>query len=670
MFKKVLIANRGEIACRIIKTLKKMGIKSVAVYSDPDKHSLHVKVADESCRIGEAQSSSSYLNIDNIIDACKYMNVDAVHPGYGFLSENVEFKKRLDKEGIKFIGPNELAIDVMGDKIRSKEVAKGCGVPTVPGNTDEIRDAKHAIKVSNEIGYPVMIKASAGGGGKGMRISYSDSETGESFDRARSEALSSFGDDRIFIEKFIENPRHIEIQVLADSHGNCLYLAERECSIQRRHQKVIEECPSPFINSTQRKLMGEKAVILAKEVNYVSAGTVEFIVDKDHNFYFLEMNTRLQVEHPVTEMVIGIDLVESMIRIACGEKLNLKQNEIKIKGWAIESRIYAEDPFRGFLPSTGRITKYITPTESENVRVDTGIYEGGEISMYYDPMIAKLCSWGKNRSEALEFMRDALNRYIVKGLQHNIPFLSSIMSNQTFISGDLSTNFIENEYPDGLTKYEEDDTALLRMVALATLLNELSDHRLVINKNSNYLNQNSRFFVEYNKKKYDIRIGREGPCEKVLISNDLPNIADVKINNEEFNFCIYWDFFSSIVKVLINKEELFFQIQKAVFGYKIYNNGFEIYPKILPYRNAHLQEHMPEKVDQDRSNFLISPMPGLLVSINVKVGQSVKEGESLVVVEAMKMENVLRAERDVIIKSIKQNTGCSLAVDEVIMEFE
>ena len=327
MFKKVLIANRGEIACRIIKTLKKMGIKSVAVYSDPDKHSLHVKVADESCRIGEAQSSSSYLNIDNIIDACKYMNVDAVHPGYGFLSENVEFKKRLDKEGIKFIGPNELAIDVMGDKIRSKEVAKGCGVPTVPGNTDEIRDAKHAIKVSNEIGYPVMIKASAGGGGKGMRISYSDSETGESFDRARSEALSSFGDDRIFIEKFIENPRHIEIQVLADSHGNCLYLAERECSIQRRHQKVIEECPSPFINSTQRKLMGEKAVILAKEVNYVSAGTVEFIVDKDHNFYFLEMNTRLQVEHPVTEMVIGIDLVESMIRIACGEKLNLKQNE-------------------------------------------------------------------------------------------------------------------------------------------------------------------------------------------------------------------------------------------------------------------------------------------------------------------------------------------------------
>ena len=670
MFKKVLIANRGEIACRIIKTLKRMGIKSVAVYSDPDKHSLHVKVADESCRIGEAQSSSSYLNIDNIIDACKYMNVDAVHPGYGFLSENVEFKKRLDKEGIKFIGPNELAIDVMGDKIRSKEVAKGCGVPTVPGNTDEIRDAKHAIKVSNEIGYPVMIKASAGGGGKGMRISYSDAETGESFDRARSEALSSFGDDRIFIEKFIENPRHIEIQVLADSHGNCLYLAERECSIQRRHQKVIEECPSPFINSTQRKLMGEKAVILAKEVKYISAGTVEFIVDKDYNFYFLEMNTRLQVEHPVTEMVIGIDLVESMIRIACGEKLNLKQNEIKIKGWAIESRIYAEDPFRGFLPSTGRITKYITPTESENVRVDTGIYEGGEISMYYDPMIAKLCSWGNNRSEALEFMRDALNRYIVKGLQHNIPFLSSIMSNQTFISGDLSTNFIENEYPDGLTKYEEDDTSLLRMVALATLINELSDHRLVINKDSNYLNQNSRFFVEYNKKKYDIRIGREGPCEKVLISNDLPNIAEVKINNEEFNFCIYWDFFSSIVKVLINKEELFFQIQKAVFGYKIYNNGFEIYPKILPYRNAHLQEHMPEKVDQDRSNFLISPMPGLLVSINVKVGQSVKEGESLVVVEAMKMENVLRAERDVIIKSIKQNIGCSLAVDEVIMEFE
>ena len=670
MFKKVLIANRGEIACRIIKTLKKMGIGSVAVYSDPDKFSLHVQKADESIRIGEAQSSKSYLNIDNIINACKSMKVDAVHPGYGFLSENVEFKKRLDKEGIKFIGPNELAIDVMGDKIRSKEVAKSCGVPTVPGNTDEIRDSNHAIEVSNEIGYPVMIKASAGGGGKGMRISYSDKETVESFERARSEALSSFGDDRIFIEKFIENPRHIEIQVLADGHGNCVYLAERECSIQRRHQKVIEECPSPFIDSSQRQLMGEKAVILAREVGYISAGTVEFIVDKDHNFYFLEMNTRLQVEHPVTEMVIGIDLVEWMVKIAYGKKLTIKQDEVAINGWAIESRIYAEDPFRGFLPSTGRITKYITPLETKNIRVDTGIYEGGEISMYYDPMIAKLCSWGKDRNEAIGFMKDALNGYIVKGLQHNMPFLSSIMQNQAFASGNLSTNFIQDEYPEGLVNYDAGALYLERMIALSTLVKELSDNRLIVNNSPNYLKKNSHFFVEYHNKTYDIRITRDSINEIVEFSKDSPNTAKVEINEKEFYISIYWDFFSPIIKVLVNKEELYLQIEKSEFGYKIHYNGFEFSPKILPFKIAHLKKYMPEKVEPDRSNFLLSPMPGLLVSFGVKEGQAVKEGESLAVVEAMKMENVLKAERDVTIKSIKRSVGSSLAVDEVIMEFE
>ena len=669
MFKKVLIANRGEIACRVIKTLRKMNIKSVAVYSDPDKNSLHVKLADESIRIGEAESSLSYLNIDNIILACKNLNVDAVHPGYGFLSENVNFKRRLDKEKIKFIGPGQLAIDIMGDKIRSKKIAQDAGVPTVPGYTDIINNPKHAIEVSREIGYPVMLKASAGGGGKGMRVSYNDEETIESFERAKSEALSSFGDDRIFIEKFIENPRHIEIQVLADNYGNYIYLGERECSIQRRHQKVIEESPSPFIDSSQRKEMGDKAVLLAKKVDYVSAGTVEFIVDQNHNFYFLEMNTRLQVEHPVTEMVTGIDLVEWMVLIAYGEKLKIKQEQVKINGWAMESRIYAEDPYRSYLPSTGRLIKYSPPDEDKNTRVDTGVFEGGDISMYYDPMIAKLCTWGENRKDAINFMRDALNKYVIKGLKHNVPFLSSIMLKESFINGDLSTNFIEREYPNGLINIEPDPLSLERSMLVFVLVNQLSHYRFVLNQDKKYKLLNNKSVIKYNEKNYEIEIVIDSINGINIFDNTSYN-ASVKINKNKFDISIKWNFYSPRIFAEINQKQYFFQIDNSGLNYKIYHNGFEISPILVNPKNSYLYEYMPEKVLPDLSKYLISPMPGLLVSIDVKEGQEVKAGQTLAIIEAMKMENILRADQDITIKSISKEIGSSLAVDQVIMEFE
>ena len=661
MFSKILIANRGEIACRVIKTARKMGIKTVAVYSDADGDALHVLMADEKVHIGPAPAAESYLIADKIIDAAKKTGAEAIHPGYGFLSENAAFCEKLKAEGIAFIGPEVKAIGVMGDKIESKKFAAQAGVNTVPGSTEIIKDSAHAVKVSGEIGYPVMIKASAGGGGKGMRVAYNDAEAEEGFTSATNEAVSSFGDDRIFIEKFIEEPRHIEIQVLGDSHGNVIYLGERECSIQRRHQKVIEEAPSPFLDEATRKQMGEQSVALSKEVDYQSAGTVEFIVDKNRNFYFLEMNTRLQVEHPVTELITGIDLVEQMIRVAYGEKLSMAQDDIKLNGWAMESRVYAEDPLRGFLPSIGRVVNYSPPEESENVRVDTGIYEGSEISMYYDPMIAKLITYGENRDQAIQHMRQALDRYYIRGLGHNIAFLADVLNSKRFQSGDITTNYIAEEYPDGFNGGTLTDESKKVMIAVAQTV-----HSFEMGRQSHISDKMNKDAPDY-KDNWVITIDGENFKSSFFATEDG---CAVLCNDETHTILSEWLPGKPFFEGNINGKDVCIEVDKLLDGYLLTYNGASEKIYVRPPREAELAALMPEKMPPDMSAFLLCPMPGLIVSLEVAEGDEIKAGQTLCVVEAMKMENILRAEKDAIIKKVSAKAGDSLAVDEVIIEFE
>ncbi len=663
MFKKILIANRGEIACRVIKTAKKMGIATVAVYSDADKDALHVQMADEAVHIGAAPSAQSYLLADKIVEACKQTGAEAVHPGYGFLSEKREFQEKLAANDIVFIGPDAHAIFAMGDKIESKKLAKAAGVSTVPGYMGVIKDADEAVKIAKEIGYPVMIKASAGGGGKGMRLAWNDLQAHEGFISATNEAKSSFADDRVFIEKYIEQPRHIEIQLIGDSHGNVIYLGERECSIQRRHQKVIEEAPSPFLTEAVRKAMGEQAVALAKAVKYKSAGTVEFIVDAKRNFFFLEMNTRLQVEHPVTELITGLDLVELMIRVAYGEKLPLAQEDVKLSGWAMEARVYAEDPYRNFMPSIGRLTRYIPPAESANVRVDTGVYEGGEISMYYDPMIAKLCSYGPVRELAINNMRHALDEYYIRGLSHNIPFLSALMAHPRFVKGELTTNFIAEEYPNGFSADDlpVEDPRLLVAVA-AFVKQKLVERACSISGQmpGHEVAPGDEWVVVFNGTNYPYKISTiEGGYALEMGGPTITVTSDWDIGQPLFRGVVNDD----------NKHAIVVQIDRKGQGYQLFHNGSLATVVVYSPRGAELAALMPVKAAPDMSKYLLSPMPGLLVSVAVTEGQEVKAGEVLAVVEAMKMENILRAERDGTVAKIHPKAGDSLAVDQKIIEF-
>ena len=664
MIKKILVANRGEIACRVFKTAKKMNIKTVAVFSDADENALHVSMADEAVYIGASSASESYLSIDKIISACKKTGANAVHPGYGFLSERAEFCERLAAENIIFIGPPVNAIEAMGDKITSKKIAQEANVSTVPGHMDLIDDAKHAVTISNKIGYPVMIKASAGGGGKGMRIAWNDEEAIEGFARSKSEAASSFGDDRIFIEKFVVEPRHIEIQVLADQHGNCVYLGERECSIQRRNQKVIEEAPSPFLDEKTRVAMGEQSCALAQAVGYTSAGTVEFIVDKEKNFYFLEMNTRLQVEHPVTELITGIDLVEQMIRVANGEKLNVKQNSIKLNGWAMESRLYAEDPYRNFLPSIGRLTRYRPPTESVTkecvIRNDTGVFEGGEISMFYDPMIAKLCTWSTNRKKAISAMENALDRFEIEGIGHNLPFLSAVMGHTRFKSGNITTAFIDEEYPDGFEGVNPSDDILDVLSVTALIITRMKMQRISA-RDSTFDNPVPR------EDNLVTRIARKNT--NVTIS-DVKDGYKISFEKKSFEASIKYELGGTLAELSINGNQHAVKVTPVIGGYLLRLRGVEQVVKVMNSRIAELSDLMPDKLPADTSKFLLCPMPGLMVSIMVSEGDIIEEGQSLAMVEAMKMENVLRAEKPGKVSKISVAEGDSLAVDEIIMEFE
>ncbi|WP_295535007.1 acetyl/propionyl/methylcrotonyl-CoA carboxylase subunit alpha [uncultured Thioclava sp.] len=667
MFKKILIANRGEIACRVIKSAQKMGIKTVAVYSDADAQALHVQMADEAVHIGPAPANQSYIVIDKIMDAIRQTGAEAVHPGYGFLSENMKFAEALEKEGVVFIGPPSGAIEKMGDKITSKKLAKEAGVSTVPGYMGLIGDADEAVKISREVGYPVMLKASAGGGGKGMRIAWNDEEAREGFQSSKNEAANSFGDDRIFIEKFVTQPRHIEIQVLADKHGNCVYLNERECSIQRRNQKVIEEAPSPFLDEATRKAMGEQSVALAKAVNYTSAGTVEFIVDGDRNFYFLEMNTRLQVEHPVTELITGIDLVEQMIRVADGEKLPMKQSDIGINGWAIESRLYAEDPYRGFLPSIGRLTRYRPPVEGKTqaggiVRNDTGVYEGGEISMFYDPMIAKLCTWAPTRAEAIEEMRLALDTFEVEGIGHNLPFCAAVMDHERFESGNITTAFIEEEYPEGFEGVTLSDDILCRVAAATAAMERVAEIRRT--KISGTLGNHER------KVGKDWVVSLQDQDFKLVIQADKQGSTVVFEDGTEMRIESDWTPGDPLAKLTVDGAPLVLKVGKIPMGFRIRLRGADLKVHVRTPRQAELAQLMPVKLPPDTSKFLLCPMPGLVVKINVSEGDEVQDGQALATVEAMKMENILRAERKGRVKSIKAEAGASLAVDEIILEFE
>ena len=664
MIKKILVANRGEIACRVFKTAKKMNIQTVAVYSDADENALHVKMADEAVYIGASAASESYLSIDKIITACKETGANAVHPGYGFLSERAEFCERLAAENIIFVGPPVKAIEAMGDKITSKKIAQDANVSTVPGHMGLIDDAQHAVAISNKIGYPVMIKASAGGGGKGMRIAWNDEEAIEGFARSKSEAASSFGDDRIFIEKFIVEPRHIEIQVLADQHGNCVYLGERECSIQRRNQKVIEEAPSPFLDEKTRAAMGEQSCALAQAVGYTSAGTVEFIVDKERNFYFLEMNTRLQVEHPVTELITGIDLVEQMIRVATGEKLNFKQNSIKLSGWAMESRLYAEDPYRNFLPSIGRLTRYRPPAENVAkdciVRNDTGVFEGGEISMFYDPMIAKLCTWSTDRTKAICAMETALDRFEIEGIGHNLPFLSAVMGHARFKSGNITTAFIDEEYPNGFEGVIPNDEILTVLSATALIITRMKMQR-ISERDSTFDNPVPQ------KDNLVTRIGRKNT--NVTIS-DKKNGYEISLGDKSFLASIKYELGGTLAELSIDGILHSIKVAPVIGGYRLRLRGVEQVVRVMNSRIAELSDLMPDKLPADTSKFLLCPMPGLMVSILVSEGDIIEEGQALAMVEAMKMENVLRAEKPGKVSKISVSEGDSLAVDEIIMEFE
>ena len=681
MFNKILIANRGEIACRVIKSARKMGIQTVAVYSDADKHALHVKMADEAVHIGPPQANQSYIVIDKIMAAIKATGAQAVHPGYGFLSENPKFAEALDAAGVAFVGPPKGAIEAMGDKITSKKIAQEADVSTVPGYMGLIEDAEEAVKISNEIGYPVMIKASAGGGGKGMRIAWNDDEAREGFQSSKNEAASSFGDDRIFIEKFVTQPRHIEIQVLADGHGNAVYLGERECSIQRRNQKVIEEAPSPFLDEATRKAMGEQAVALAKAVGYASAGTVEFIVDGNKNFYFLEMNTRLQVEHPVTELITGVDLVEQMIRVAAGEKLSITQEDVKLTGWAVESRLYAEDPYRNFLPSIGRLTRYRPPAEvaagpllandtwqgeapsgPNAVRNDTGVFEGGEISMYYDPMIAKLCTWAPTRGDAIEAMRVALDSFEVEGIGHNIPFLSAVMDHPKFVSGEMTTAFIAEEYPEGFAGVTLEDSALRQIAACTAAMNRVAEIRRtrVSGRLDNHERRvDNQATVTLQGQTYNVTIAPYSGGADVSFENG----GSLRVEGD-------WTPGRTLAEMTVDGKPLVLKVDKITHGFRIRSRGADMKVHVRSRRQAELAALMPEKLPPDTSKMLLCPMPGLIVKVDVEVGQDVQEGQALCTVEAMKMENILRAERSGVVSKINAGAGDSLAVDDVIMEFE
>ena len=678
MFKKILIANRGEIACRVIKTARRMGIQTVAVYSDADARAPFVQMADEAVHIGPAPAAQSYLIADKIIEACKQTGADAVHPGYGFLSERTSFAEALAAAGIEFIGPPVGAIAAMGDKIESKKLAREAGVNVVPGYVGEIDDTEHAVRISNEIGYPVMMKASAGGGGKGMRLAYDEKDVREGFESVKREGLNSFGDDRVFIEKFIQDPRHIEIQVLGDKHGNIIYLNERECSIQRRHQKVVEEAPSPFVTEKMRKAMGEQCVALARAVGYYSAGTVELIVSgadtTGESFYFLEMNTRLQVEHPVTECITGVDLVEQMIRVAAGEKLSFSQADVKIDGWAIENRIYAEDPYRGFLPSTGRLVRYSPPVEGwsddgaenannlngrrgvEGVRVDDGVYEGGEVSMFYDPMIAKLITWGKTRDEAADKQIAALDAFEIEGLGHNVDFLSAIMQHPRFRSGELTTGFIAEEYPDGFTGAAPSDDLRRKLAAIGGFIvtARVDRARHVDNQLLDSIETPSDWSVKLGDSIYSVAVTEDG----------------ITVDGQPVDLSMEYTPGDRLVQAEADGEEIGLKVEALRSGLRLTTRGASHKLDILPERYAHLRKYMIEKIPPDLSRFLICPMPGLLVALHVNAGDHVEAGQPLAVVEAMKMENILRAEKAGTVKLVNAKAGDSLAVDAVILEME
>jgi len=667
MFKKILIANRGEIACRVIKTAKRMGILTVAVYSDADKDALHVEMADEAVNIGPAPANQSYLVIEKIIAACQATGAEAVHPGYGFLSERAAFAEALKAAGIVFIGPNVHAIEAMGDKIESKKFANAANVSTVPGYLGVIESPEHAVKISDEIGYPVMIKASAGGGGKGMRIAYSSDEVAEGFARATSEAASSFGDDRVFVEKFIVNPRHIEIQVLGDKHGNVIYLGERECSIQRRNQKVIEEAPSPLLDEATRRKMGEQAVALAKAVQYDSAGTVEFVAGQDRSFFFLEMNTRLQVEHPVTELITGVDLVEEMIRSAYGEKLRFTQADIKLNGWAVESRVYAEDPTRNFLPSTGRLSTYRPPAEGSEagvtIRNDTGVYEGGEISIFYDPMIAKLVTHAPTRAEAIAAQAHALDAFAIDGIRHNIPFLSALMAHPRWQSGELSTGFIAEEFPEGFHLIEPEGETLEILAAIGTDI----DHRLNERKRAISGQLRAAIPVKFERDRV-VALG-EKRLRLVIDDHDHSLILRFVESGTSLKVQSNWRPGQPVWQGTLNGKSVAAQIRPMLNGVRVSHGGTSTAIRVFTLREAELEALMPPRIEADTSKSLICPMPGLVRALAVVVGQEIKAGEILCIVEAMKMENVLRAERDGTIAKINAKEGDSLAVDAVIMEF-
>jgi propionyl-CoA carboxylase alpha chain len=657
MFSKILIANRGEIACRVLRTARRMGIKTVAVFSEADADALHVRMADEAAAIGGARSSESYLNIERIVEACRKTGAEAVHPGYGFLSENAGFSAALERAGIVFIGPPPKAIAAMGDKIESKKLASKAGVSTVPGHLGVIPDAEAARKIAREIGYPVMIKASAGGGGKGMRIARGDAELKEGFRSAQSEARSSFGDERVFIEKYVEEPRHIEIQVLADAHGAVLHLGERECSIQRRHQKVIEEAPSPFLDAKTRAAMGKQAAALAKAVGYRSAGTVEFIVDRERNFYFLEMNTRLQVEHPVTECVTGLDLVEWMIRIAAGEALPWKQSEIRLEGHAIEARVYAEDPARGFLPSIGRLIRYAEPG-GEGVRVDSGVYEGAEISIHYDPMIAKVVAEGPTREAARERLIEALDAFHIRGVRHNVGFLSALLGRQRFAQGRLSTDFIADEFPAGFAEISLPEEAIPSLIAVAAVIaSRAAESEAQVGGRVPTGEAGASWVVLLAGRAHAVSVAAHGDHDRVAQGGAASEVRSS------------WRPGEALFRGTVDGRAVTIQVDRDGIGYRLTYRGIAVPVKVLPPRVAELLRAIPPKPEAGLTRSLLAPMPGLLISVMVKEGQDVKAGEELAVVEAMKMENVLRAERDAKVAKIRARAGDSLAVDQVILEF-
>ena len=659
MFSKILIANRGEIAVRIIKTARRMGIATVQVHSTADASSLAVEMADEAMLIGPPPANASYLLVDRIIEAAKATGAEAVHPGYGFLSERAEFARALEREGIAFIGPNPAAIDAMGDKITSKRFAADAGVSTVPGHLDVIQDTAHAIRIAEQIGYPVMIKASAGGGGKGMRIAFGRTDVEEGFPAATAEALSSFGDARVFIEKFVTSPRHIEIQVLGDKHGNIVHLNERECSIQRRNQKVIEEAPSPFLDEATRKAMGAQAIALARAVDYDSAGTVEFIVDGQRNFYFLEMNTRLQVEHPVTELITGVDLVEQMIRVAAGETLSLKQAGLKPRGWAIESRVYAEDPYRAFLPSIGRLVRYEAPAEGNRgaflVRNDAGVREGDEISMFYDPMISKLCAYGADRDAAADGMTRALDDFLIEGVEHNIPFLSAVMDQPRFREGRLTTGYIAEEFPDGFQGLAPSPLQADLMMASAAWMHRLQTSRRA---NGNHLRTEWIIIAGAHKRRARLSVGGETLTIE-MVDEGRTLVLDA----------VDWRPGRRVFKARLDGLAFTVQVAPLAEGFRIRHRAARARVLVLSPRSSELHERLPPRLPADTSRLVLSPMPGLVVSIAVSPGQQVKAGEALAVVEAMKMQNIIRAERDGVIKTVGPGPGDSIAADEVLIEF-